>query len=291
MSKYPFKLGIITDEVSQNIFEAAEFAKAHELDSLEIRSVNNHSPYELTDDDVAEIKAAAKQNGLEVAAISSPLFKCDFSDFAAKKEHINGFKKCVEIAKDLGAKMIRGFDFWEAEISLEERAKAYEPIIEICEKEDITCVIEFDPSVHSSTAKLTAELVNKINHPKVKALYDPGNLPFADLYTPPFPDAYNQLMPNIKHIHIKDPTILNGKVDCVKVGEGKIVDFTALFKKLIKDGYNGHVMLETHYRKNVELTEEQLKRPGGSAFTDGAFPASEESIISLKNIINNALEV
>ena len=106
MSNYPFKLGVITDEVSQDIFEAAEFAKRHGLDSLEIRSVNNHSPYEITDDDVSEIKKAATENGLEIAAISSPLFKCDFNDETARNEHIEGFKKCVKIAKELGATMI-----------------------------------------------------------------------------------------------------------------------------------------------------------------------------------------
>ena len=291
MCKYPFKLGVITDEVSQNIFEAAEFAKKHGLNSIEIRSVNNHSPYELTDEDVAEIKKAAAENNLEVAAISSPLFKCDFNDKEARKEHIKGFKKCVKIAKKLGAKIIRGFDFWEAGITLEERANAYKPIAEICESENILCVIEFDPSVHSSTALLVSKLVKKINHPLIKALYDPGNLPYADINTPAFPDAYNQLMPDIKHIHIKDPKLINGKAECVKVGEGGIVNYSLIFKELIKAKYSGHVMLETHYRKNVELTEDQLKRPGGSKFTDGAFEASEESIIALKNIIESSMEV
>lgn len=290
MSNFPFKLGIITDEVSQDIFKAAEFAKRHGLDALEIRSVNDHSPYDLTDEDVANIKKAATKYGLEVVAISSPLFKCEFNDKSAREVHIEGFKKCVKIAKELGATMIRGFDFWANGVSLDDRAKAYEPIIKICEDENITCVIEFDPSVHSSTAKLIAELVNKINHPNIKALFDPGNLPFADRNTPPYPDAYNQLMPNIKHIHIKDPDLIDGKMDCVKVGDGKIVDFVGLFKRLIKDGYKGNVMLETHYRKNVELTEDQLKRPGGSAFSDGAYPASEESIVGLKNLINKAME-
>ncbi|MBE6778015.1 MAG: sugar phosphate isomerase/epimerase [Ruminococcaceae bacterium] len=289
MSDYPFKLGVITDEVSQDIFKAAEFAKKHGLTSLEIRSVNNHSPYEITDEDTAEIKRAASENGLEIAAISSPLFKCDFNDESAREEHIEGFKKCVKIAKELGATMVRGFDFWASGISLDERAKAFAPIAEICENENITCVIEFDPSVHSSTAALAAELIRKINHPHIKALFDPGNLPFADANTPPFPDAYNQLKPNIKHIHIKDTTCIDGKPDCLKIGDG-MVDYLGLFKQLAKDGYSGHIMLETHYRKNVELTEEQLKRPGGTAFTDGAYPASEESIVSLKNIINKALE-
>lgn len=290
MSNFPFKIGIITDEVSQDIFEAAEFAKRHQLDTLEIRSVNDHSPYDLTEEDVAQIKKAATDNNLKVVAISSPLFKCDFNDEDARALHINGFKKCVEIAKELGADMIRGFDFWECGISLEDRAKAYEPIGEICKAENITCVIEFDPSVHSSTPKKVAKLVNKINHPNIKALFDPGNTPFADDTISPYPDGYDALMPNIKHIHIKDPDFVDGKIDCVKVGDGKIVDFVGMFKQLIKDGYTGNVMLETHYRKNVELTEEQLKRPGGSAFSDGAYPASEESIVGLKNLIYKAME-
>ena len=69
-----------------NLFKAAEFAKNHRLDSLEIRSVNNHSPYELTDEDVLQIKKAAEDNGLEIVAISSPLFKCDFDNEIARTE-------------------------------------------------------------------------------------------------------------------------------------------------------------------------------------------------------------
>lgn len=289
MSKYPFKLGVITDEVSQDIFEAAEFAKKHGLDTLEIRSVNDHSPYLLTDEDVAQIKKAAADNSLEVVAISSPLFKCDFDDENARKEQIEGFKYCVKIAKELGAKLIRGFDFWNAGVSVEDRAAAYAPIIEICEKEDVYCAIEFDPSVHSSTPRLTAELVKAINHPRIGALYDPGNAVYSEPEVAPFPDGYNALKPYLSHVHIKDADIFDGAADSVKVGTGK-VDYLGLFKQLLADGYKGNVMLETHYRKNVELTEEQLKRPGGSAFSLGAYPASEESIIALKEIIDKAMQ-
>ena len=38
----PFKLGIITDEVTQNVFEAAQFCKKHGLQCMEVRSVNGH---------------------------------------------------------------------------------------------------------------------------------------------------------------------------------------------------------------------------------------------------------
>ena len=76
----PFKLGIITDEVTQNVFEAAQFCKKHGLQCMEVRSVNGHSPFEYTDSDIDDIFSAARQYNLEVTAILSPLFKCNFDD-------------------------------------------------------------------------------------------------------------------------------------------------------------------------------------------------------------------
>ena len=34
-------------------------------------------------------------------------------------------------------------------------------------------------------------------NPNIKALFDPGNIPFADNSIPPFPNGYNSLIPNI----------------------------------------------------------------------------------------------
>lgn len=283
----PFKLGVITDEVTQDIFEAAEFCKKHDLQCMEVRSVNDHSPFDFTDDDIADINTAAKQYDLSVCAISAPLFKCDFDDEAAISAHIQSFEKCAQRANQIGAKMIRGFDFWDSGIDVQKRAEKYKKIAEICERYDIICVIEADPSVHSNTPHLTAQLVKEINSPYIKVLFDPGNEVWVTGKASD--DAYMAVKSSLAHIHIKDADIIDGKPDGVKIGTG-LVDYKTLFTRLIADGYSGNVMLETHYRKNVELTEEQLKRPGGSIFSLGAYEASEESIIALKEIINKALE-
>lgn len=285
--KRKFSLGVITDEVTQNIFEAAAFCKKYGLDCMEVRSVNDHSPFDFTDKDIEDINAAAKQYGLTVCAISAPLFKCDIDDETAIKSHIENFEKCAVRANRLGAKYIRGFDFWECGASLEARAEKYKKIAEICEKYDIICVIEADPSVHSNTPHKTAELVKAIDSPYIKVLFDPGNEVWVNERASA--DAYDTVKPYLAHIHIKDADIIDGKPDAVKVGTG-LVDYKALFSKLIADGYSGAVMLETHYRKNVELTEEQLKRPGGSSFSVGALEASEESIVELIKIINTCEE-
>lgn len=39
------RLGVITDEVSQDIWEAAGFARHFGLDALELRSVNDRGPF------------------------------------------------------------------------------------------------------------------------------------------------------------------------------------------------------------------------------------------------------
>lgn len=282
-----FKLGVITDEVTQDIFEAAEFCKKHGLECMEVRSVNDHSPFDFTDQDIADINAAAQKYDLSVCAISAPLFKCDFDDAAAIDAHIENFEKCAMRANQIGAKMIRGFDFWDSGVSLEKRAEKYKNIAEICQKYDIICVIEADPSVHSNTPHKTAELVKAIDSPYIKVLFDPGNEVWVNEKASD--DAYMAVKPYLAHIHIKDADIIDGKPDGVKIGAG-LVDYKTLFARLIDDGYCGNVMLETHYRKNVELTEEQLKRPGGSTFSLGAYEASEESIIELKKIINSCKE-
>lgn len=283
----PFKLGVITDEVTQDIFEAARFCEKHSLDCMEVRSVNGNSPFDFTEADISDINNASKQYGLTVCSISAPLFKCDFDDENQVKMQIDQFEKCAEYANRIGAKMIRGFDFWRCGASVDARAEKYERIVEICKERGIICVVEADPSVNSNTPELTAELVKKINSPYVKVLFDPGNEIWVTGKASD--DAYDSVKDNLAHIHIKDAKIVNGKPDGVKIGTG-LVNYKKLFKRLTDDGYNGNVMLETHYRKNIGLTDEQLKRPGGNDFSLGAYEASEESIVELIKIIKSCQE-
>ncbi len=285
---FPFKLGVITDEVSQDIFEAAEFASRHELDCLEVRSVNGRGPFEYTEEDIEDIISASTAFALPICAISAPLFKCNFTDPDTVKEHLHKFETCAVTAKRIGTDLIRGFDFWEENIPLEARAAVYDGIAGICEQYGVTCVIESDPAVHSNTPYKLAPLVEKINEPCIKALFDPGNEIWVTGKTGE--DAYDALAPHIAHVHIKDGIVTENGPEAVKIGTG-LADFKTIFTKLITGGYTGAVVLETHYRKKNELTEEQMKLPGGADFSDGALEASEESIIELKKIINSCMEV
>lgn len=281
-----FKLGVITDEVSQDINTAADFAVKYGLKCLEIRSVNDKFLFDMTDEDFDEVKKVADSRNLEIIALSSAVFKCDIKDEETINKHIAAFEKLAGYAQRLGCKFIRVFDFWECGADLNTRAEYFKPIIEICKRYNIICAVEYDPAVHSCNPGKLSQLIGAINSPYVRPLFDPGNALFVDENAVPYPDDYNILKDTLCHIHIKDADIINGKIDAVKVGTGR-VDYKGLFAQLIKSDYNGAVMLETHYRKAATLTENQLKLPGGSGFSEGAYPASCESIESILNILKN----
>lgn len=284
-----FRVGVITDEVSQSLACAIEFCKGFGLCDLELRSVDGVSPFDWTEEQVRGMKALCDENGMHVVAISAPLFKCEIGDREAIANHVASFERLCGYAKILGTRLIRGFDFWECGASLEARAKEYAPIIDLCEKYDVLCALEYDPSVHSSDPLKLSEMVNAINHKRIGALYDPGNGLFSDPSIIPYPQGYEALKDRLCHIHVKDAIQNDSEkgAAAVRVGEGQ-VDWHGLFTRLFRDGYDGCVMLETHYRKNVVLTEEQLQRPGGYDFSDGAYDASYESMESLLQIIEQA---
>jgi len=283
------KLGVITDEVSQNIEEAAAFAAHFGLDALELRSVNDRGPFAWTDDDVAQIKAAADAAGLEIAAISSPLFKCHIGDPGAIAEHIEGFRRCIRHCKALGCSIIRGFDFWKEGAPLDKRAEHFAPIVELCAENEIFCVLENEPATHGATPTDVLELVKLIDSPWVKVLFDPGNVPFAVENARPYPDDYEAVRGHVKHIHIKDAVRENGQGRAVCIGTGA-VDFAGFVKALRRDGWEGYMCLETHYRKSAELDEAQLVMPGGSSFSAGGAAASVESMAAMLKIIADAQE-
>lgn len=277
------RLGIITDEVSQDFEEALKFAKEYELECVELRSAWEKGPFDYNTEDILKIKHLADMYDLKVSAISSPVFKCDYNAENIK-EHTKGLIRLAEYAKILGADKIRCFNFFRNPNVTNEMVKeAYKEGYNACEKAGITIVIESEPTTNASCCREIAELVKYVNKPYFKALYDPGN----NIYSTdeiPFPDGYEQIKDVLCHIHIKD-AVKNGESAIgTAVGEGS-VDYIGLFKELKRIEYDKDIMLETHYRPNSRLSEDTLKNPKGSAISVNGYEASRECIINLKKII------
>jgi len=284
MSRRVFKLSVISDEVSQDLIRVAEFARKFELDAIEIRTVWNKPPHQLLDH-VNEMLSILSRYGLKVCSIASPFFKCDIDNREEYLFHLDILRRCCELARKLEVDIIRGFTFWR-----KGRYEDYEPRIielfqkplEIIEDEGVFLAIENEPSTFTTNGRLVSMIIEKLGSKYVKAVWDPGN-DIGDPYgEKPFPEGYSYVKRHIIHVHIKDAKKIDGEVVPVPVGEGD-VDFRGQFKALRDDRYKGYLSLETHWRPRKRLTEEQVTRPGGEAFSEAGEEASE---ICMRNLIS-----
>jgi len=276
-----FKLSLITDEVSQNLREAADFALRNGISGLELRSINGRGPFAWTQEDIGEVDRVLRETGLVVSCLALPFFKCSMDKDEEVAEHIEGLKSAMKLAERWNVKLLRGFTFWKDSGSWEGALEKYRAILQLLEGTEYTLVLETEPSVYTANASLLAKFLKELDSPRVKALWDPGNLPFDEDGEQPYPDGYALLRGQIAHMHLKDAVGCGDDAKAVCLGTG-LVDFPGQIKALREDGYDGFMSLETHYRLEVQLTEEQLKLPGGAAFSQGGMAASQECMDALK---------
>ena len=287
MTNFPFKLGVISDEISQDLDVVKETAKDFKLDSIEVRSIWDVKVQDLTKEHTARLREELAKEGLRVISIASPFLKCEIDSEREYREHIDIFRRCIEVAKALDTDLVRGFTFWRRD-GLEGLPKYWDTIVEkfaepteIAEQEDIILEIENEQSCFVGTGVDLARFLAEIDSRNVKAIWDPGNAYYDDAREEAYPVGYEALKPWIAHVHLKD-VVWNqetGKPECVPIGTGE-VKIGEQLAALKRDGYDGCVSLETHWRPEA-LDEELLQRPGGREFSSSGEYASR---VCLENI-------
>jgi sugar phosphate isomerase/epimerase len=268
---------VISDEISQDLDLAASMAQEFGLDQLEIRTawdvrIDNMSPAEL-----ARVKEIAGKHGLGIVSLATPFLKCDLGNEAEYEEHLQILRRSIAAAHTLGAKVIRTFTFWkQGELTpvFDQIVAAYKEPARIAAGEGVVLGVENEPACFVGTGHETADFLEAVGQPSVKAVWDPGNACWTKRERA-VPDGYERIKPHIAHVHLKDVILNgpNGEAEATVLGRGDvgIADQLALLKQ---DGYTGCASLETHYRIKAHLSEEAVNRPGGSAFSEGGEEAS-----------------
>jgi len=285
-----FKLAVFTDEVSQDLQRVIEIAREFELKGLEIRSLwNKKGPQDLTSGDIKRIKEIVKGSGLTICSIASPFFKCNINSEEEYKVHLKILRDCISLAQQLDCPLIRGFAFWRKgnfEENLEKIISKFEEPIKILEKEGITLGIENEAATFIGNGKNLSRFLSKIDSPYIKAVWDPANSIFDPEGEVPYPDGYEAIKRWMVHMHLKDARrdSTTGEPKCVPVGKGAI-DFRGQLKALKNDNYEGYVSLETHWRPEEELSEEEINLPGGEKFSRLAEKASRICLENLQKLM------
>ncbi|HVJ07643.1 MAG TPA: sugar phosphate isomerase/epimerase family protein [Acidisarcina sp.] len=264
--KSPFRIAVITDEISQDFDHACAVASQEfGMQWVELRDLWKKNILALDAAEIAEARRILAKYQLRVTDIASPLFKVDWPDaplskFSPKHDQFNAaftFKdqdhvldKSIELAKAFQTDRVRGFDFWRLDDPAPYRKAINAKLQDAAEKlgrQGLIFILENEMACNTGTGAEAAKVLAAVPSPHLMLNWDPGNA--AALGETPFPNGWDLLPKNrIGHCHCKDTVIKSGGgYEWEPVGKG-VIHWAEQFKALKAMGYRHAVSLETHWR-------------------------------------------
>jgi sugar phosphate isomerase/epimerase len=258
------RIAAITDEFSPaEPHQALHAMRAIGMKGAELRVLWGKNIMDLSADELRRAKELCDEHGMEVMSIASPLLKCVLPGnhevdtrfqqdvFASKhtyEDQPHLADHAFEIAKLMGARIIRVFSYWrtmQPERTYDSIAKALTELGDKAAKEDLIIGLENEHACNIGLAVETAKMLQMVQHPNVKLVWDPANALVGG--EEPYPYGYNLLPKNrVVHVHAKDCHMEGHRPVWGPLGT-RAVDWKGQIRALLNDGYTGWVSLETHW--------------------------------------------
>lgn len=251
------RVSAISDEIATTEADATAFARQYRLRWLELRSLPERGgrpgPREYFLRPVPEIKEYSKQlkdNGIGVSFLNTsmckywmpgtepanPRHRQDPERFNRRLEELD---QAIEAARILGTNKVRVFTFWRTNNPRELFPRIAETLNELAaaaQKAKIQLLIENENACNIASCAELADLLKLMPSKAIGINWDPFNA--ENTQEVAFPDGYRMLPARrIGNVQIKGKSILPGP---------QRMDWEGIFRQLEKDGYKGHVGLETH---------------------------------------------
>lgn len=269
------------DEASGMIDRQIEAMKRNNLNGLEIRNVDGTNVSDITLEKAKEVKHKLDANGLITWSIGSPLGKIGIKD--SFDEHLEKFKRTLEIADCLSAKNIRMFSFYipqemKAEDCKDEVIDRLGRFLDLADKTGIDLCHENEKGIYGDIPERCLELHQTF--PKLKGIFDFANYVQCDVDTLA---GWNLLQSYIKYLHIKD-ALLGGKVVPAGKGAGNVAE---LVKRFVAQG-GVDMTVEPHLTVFDGLAS--LEREGGTSVVDEyAYPSADAAFDAACNALREIL--
>ena len=173
--------------------------------------------------------------------------------------HIATLQRCIDVAQALGTNLVRIFSFrkemvlFGAEPVISEDAwttllNRLEEPLRIADAAGVTLVIETAISGNVTSAHLARKLIDELDAPHLKVLWDPC----SSLYCTeiPYPNGYEIIREHIAHVHLKDGVVNlpAATFDFCAMRQGQMDSYyNDIVNALKRDGYDGAISLESVY--------------------------------------------
>lgn len=252
------RLGVVTDEIDEDVEAAARFLHGFGVGWAEVRSIwgkyNTVHPVER----VREARAILDANQVKTSVLGTAFFRGQVpaqtpEGLAALEKEWALLDAAIERAHILGTDCLRTFAFTAKQGETPDASalpRIYELLSEAAKRArrgGVRLAIENLEGSYVLRAASAAALLKNVQDDAIGLTWDPNNAGKDGEVS--FPDGYRLLDPaRIFHVHLRDYRHTpDGKVEWCAVGDGEF-DNLGQMRALLKNGYKGAFSLETHYR-------------------------------------------
>ena len=204
-----FSLGVMTDEVSQDFAHALDVIEEFGVRTVELHSMWDKNICDLDSHELTQVLHMVRQRGFAVCDIASLFLRCPIDDLDAYNEHIKILERSIQIAPLFECQLVRCFSFWredDLEMHWDTILERLELPVRMAESAGVTLAFENVRSCNIGTGAETARLMETVNSPNLRVIWDPGNA-YVSGEARPYPDGYEVVKPWIVHVHVKDAVL------------------------------------------------------------------------------------
>jgi sugar phosphate isomerase/epimerase len=253
------RLCAFTDEISLDFERALRTCADHGIEEIQVRRVNGPNAVELPDDEIDRLVRLARDYGRRVAAIGSPYGKPPADaqpaglDEAARREHRRVFDRALRLAERFDAPMVRVFavgaparDASDFEARVGTSVEWLREPVERAAAVGRVVGLENEYTTLAGTCRQARRVLELVDHPALRVAWDVAS---GWWDREPIRDGYDLIHGRICDVHVRDaapdPADRSRHGPVVRFGEGAI-DWPGIVARLVADGYQGTMTLETH---------------------------------------------
>ena len=254
----------------RDLAEALRLFRTAGLDAAEVIYQDDYPAAIRPSDKRSAQQAAARAaaEGVPIVALTPYTTAINSTDAAGWQEGIDEFRGCLDAAHTVGATRVRVYaGAWQPESTnhaahWEQLRSALSILAQEAQDANVVLCVENHFGTMTQTAADTARLVNEVNSPAVRVLYDQANLTFT--HDENWSEAFAVQGDLVGHVHVKDLVFKDPNapfrasdtarvkaderaVSSRVVGTG-VVPWPEIIEALVRRGYDDVLTLEYEYR-------------------------------------------
>lgn len=237
------------------------FAANNGYDGIEIRGIEREMYLPkcpvFSAGKIGDTMELVKDKGLKIVNLGSSA-ALHHSDAAERKKNLDEAKAFIDLAQQLRCPYIRVFpnDFppgQDRNAIMELIAKGLQELGDYAKNTDVAVLMETHGEVVKSDDIL--HIMQLAAHPKVGLVWDIVNMWSVTKELPA--QVYQKLKQYIRHVHVKDLSIVNGKEAYTLLGQGISPVFAGI-DVLYKNNYNGYYSFEWEKLWHPEIAAPEI---------------------------------